>query len=94
MKVDNDTTPHDHYKNQIRIATEYGEIWKTRADYNAARASIAEAAYDSALARLKEAMELIDGAKCFVEMWGATTPGQVRWKKHWLEKANEILEGE
>lgn len=37
-----------------------------------------------------QAVELMDGCYEIVEIFDATTPSQIEWKKNWLEKARKL----
>lgn len=48
---------------------------------------VANAAIHEAAERMKEMLGLIDGCFDIVEIWKATTPAQIVWKKQWIERA-------
>lgn len=48
---------------------------------------VANAAIGEAAERLEELLGLIDGCFDIVEIWKATTPAQIVWKKQWIERA-------
>lgn len=37
-----------------------------------------------------EMLSLIDGCYEVVELWNATTPSQIEWKRNWLERARAM----
>jgi len=48
---------------------------------------VANAAIREAAERMEEMLGLIDGCIEIVEIWKATTPAQIAWKKQWIERA-------
>jgi hypothetical protein len=49
---------------------------------------------DEAKAEIVVLKELVDGASDIVEIYSTVSPGQLIWKRYWLEKAREALQEE
>lgn len=45
---------------------------------------------DGRVADQREILSLLDGAYEIVEIWKATSPSQIEWKKKWLKRVDEL----
>jgi len=73
-----------------KVAAWNPKTWQLEPDIKPKRGDMTiECEYKAEIESLKS---LIDGAKVAVELFEATSPAQIEWKKNWLRNARTALE--